>query len=262
MTGMINFCNITKATTVQEDVLLTLGVLIGRAPKHVVLSQLPTLMPILITFFQDIRDISLCTTTSSVLGDICYSVGQGLEPYANNVISTILKYLMDEDLDMQFEVSVVELFGDMALALGPLFRPFLKPALEVLKTVTSIKPEEEEDDDLFDLVDQIVAAGLGVYTSIIQGLYSEEVKINDDYMIWKDHIPYLMSLIERLSENDRHREEITRAVCGLVGDVRNAFKEIIHPSQIKPIISKLAQKAKSSTDPKTSSVGQWLEKMV
>lgn len=134
---LMNYGSVCKKSTVQEDILLTIGVLVQKSPFDKILPQLPTLIPIILGLFQNFDDVSLCVSCTSLIGDICNSAGNAILSFIQPIIAMVFKYLSLPDVDIQLEIHLLVLVGDLAVAVGANFKPFVPETLELLKKSTA-----------------------------------------------------------------------------------------------------------------------------
>ncbi|KAF0992443.1 hypothetical protein HZS_6540 [Henneguya salminicola] len=260
--SLVNYLKLTRISTVQEDVLLTFGVLIQFSPQHIVLNQITSFLPYITECLSNSSEITLCISASSVMGDICNAVGKAMVAYAKNIMMIIFKHFTNTALDIQLKSHLLILCGDLALALGPDFRPYLSETLELLKVVSTLSSSEDDDVDYIEAVDEIKSSCLETYTSILQGMYQIEPITGEDFQVWSPHISYTLHLIDTISQDPNHSDSIACSSCGLLGDLLHTFKSNIKSALNTASIQKLIHEASHSSASKTKTVGVWLQKLL
>lgn len=88
------------------------------------------------------EDSQLCQTAIGVIGDICRALGEHSVAYAQGFMTTLYGTLQSTTLNRSVKISVLACFGDIALAIGPAFVPFLDSTVGVLKQAGELVPEE------------------------------------------------------------------------------------------------------------------------
>lgn len=67
----------------------------------------------------------VCSVTVGVLGDICRAVESQVAPYCNAIMQILLENLADQAVSRDLKPQILSAFGDVALALGDQFEPYL-----------------------------------------------------------------------------------------------------------------------------------------
>lgn len=86
------------------------------------------------------EDTQLCTVAIGVIGDISRALGEQSAQYAGPFMSVLLENLQSETLSRNVKIPILSCFGDIALAIGPAFEPYLDTAMGVLRQAGSIMP--------------------------------------------------------------------------------------------------------------------------
>ena len=86
------------------------------------------------------EDTQLCTVAVGIIGDISRALGEQSAQYANSFMTVLLENLQSDVLNRNVKVSILSCFGDIALAIGPAFEPYLETTLGVLRQAGAIEP--------------------------------------------------------------------------------------------------------------------------
>ena len=86
------------------------------------------------------EDTQLCTVSVGIIGDISRALGEQSAQYANTFMTVLLENLQSDVLNRNVKVSILSCFGDIALAIGPAFEPYLETTLGVLRQAGAIEP--------------------------------------------------------------------------------------------------------------------------
>ena len=73
----------------------------------------------------------MCAATVGVLGDVCRAVEAQVAPFCNEVMQQLLANLKSPAVARSLKPQILSCFGDIALALGPGFEPYLGHVLQV-----------------------------------------------------------------------------------------------------------------------------------
>ena len=75
-----------------------------------------------------------------MIGDISRALGEQSNQYAGPFMSVLLENLQSETLNRNVKIPILSCFGDIALAIGSAFEPFLDTTMGVLRQAGSIMP--------------------------------------------------------------------------------------------------------------------------
>jgi importin subunit beta-1 len=97
---------------------------------------LPFLYPALKTH----EDTQLCMVAVGIIGDISRALGEQSAQYASAFMNVLLENLQSEVLNRNVKIAILSCFGDIALAIGPAFEPFLDTTMGVLRQAGAVQP--------------------------------------------------------------------------------------------------------------------------
>jgi importin subunit beta-1 len=75
-----------------------------------------------------------------IIGDISRALGEQSAQYSANFMTVLLENLGSDVLNRNVKISVLSCFGDIALAIGPAFEPYLQTTMQVLRQAGAIEP--------------------------------------------------------------------------------------------------------------------------
>jgi importin subunit beta-1 len=110
---------------------------------------LQAFLPFLAPALKAYDDPQLCSVAVGLIGDICRALGELSAGYCNMFMSTLLENLTSPVLDRNVKISVVACFGDIAMAIGPAFEPYLGATMTVLRQAGDQKIDPVSSNGLF-----------------------------------------------------------------------------------------------------------------
>jgi importin subunit beta-1 len=138
-----------KQSTVLEDAFLVVGnmaiglnfffLFLGCSLYHLIALEqnfhpyLQAFLPFLAPALKAYDDPQLCSVAVGLIGDICRALGEVSASYCDMFMSALLENLASQQLDRSVKISVVACFGDIAMAIGPSFEPYLNATMGVLR---------------------------------------------------------------------------------------------------------------------------------
>ncbi|KAL4253746.1 importin beta family protein [Abortiporus biennis] len=214
-----------KASTVLEDALLVVGSLASSLEQNFS-PYIQAFLPFLFPALKSLEDTQLCTVAVGVIGDISRALGEQSAQYANVFMSMLLENLQSEVLNRNVKIPIVSCFGDIALAIGPAFEPYLNTTMGVLRQAGVVQPNPL-DIELVEYVALLREGILEAYTGIVTGF-----KNTEKASLLLPHVQGILELIQRcLADSDR--TEVTLKLCfGLIGDLADTFSD----GQIKQLL--------------------------
>ena len=161
-----------KHSTVLEDAFLAIGSLTS-ALEVDFQPYLEAFMPFLYQALKSHEEYQLCSISVGLIGDICRGLGEGSAPYCNNFMNVLLENLASPLLHRSVKPPILSAFGDIGLAIGGQFEPYLPVTMQVLQQAGGMMPDPN-NYDLIDYVATLRESILEAYIGIISGLKSSD----------------------------------------------------------------------------------------
>lgn len=102
-------------------------------------------LPFLYPALKAHEDTQLCTVAVGIIGDISRALGEQSAAYAGPFMQVLLENLQSDILNRNVKISILSCFGDIALAIGPQFEPYLETTMRVLAQAGSVQPAPVSD---------------------------------------------------------------------------------------------------------------------
>ena len=169
------------------------------------------LQPFLMVGLRNFESYQVCRVSVGVVGDICRAIEGKIQPYCDDIMGALLQSLQNSSLHRNVKPPVLSCFGDIALAIGASFEPYLQISLMMLfqASQTQAPPDDEE---LIDYVYLLRDGILEAYTGIIQGLKDGG---RDEVLL--PYIENVMVFLEMLAADTDIDESVLGKAIGCVG---------------------------------------------
>ncbi|KAI8972612.1 ARM repeat-containing protein [Trametes punicea] len=256
MTVILQLINAAgKTSTLLEDAFLVVGAL-SAALEQGFAPYIPAFLPHLYPALKAHEDTQLCTVAVGIIGDISRALGDQTAQYSSAFMNVLLENLQSDVLNRNVKISILSCFGDIAMAIGPAFEPYLAATMGVLRQAGSVQPNPL-DIDLVEYVSNLRDGILEAYTGIVAG-FKNTAKVD----LLLPHVPSILELIQRCLADSERTENTIKLAVGLIGDLADAFPN----GQIKQyllsdwIASELRMKSRVS--PETKKTVRWAREMV
>ncbi|CAG7851283.1 Importin subunit beta-1 {ECO:0000250/UniProtKB:Q06142} AltName: Full=Importin-95 {ECO:0000250/UniProtKB:Q06142}; AltName: Full=Karyopherin subunit beta-1 {ECO:0000250/UniProtKB:Q06142}; AltName: Full=Karyopherin-95 {ECO:0000250/UniProtKB:Q06142} [Serendipita indica DSM 11827] len=204
-----------KQSTVLEDAFLVVGNM-ASALEQGFHPYLQAFLPFLAPALKAHEDPQLCSVAVGLIGDVCRALGELSAAYCSMFMTALYENLTSPVLDKSVKVSVVACFGDIAMAIGPAFEPYLNGTTVVLRQAGEQKVDPK-DYETFDYYSQLREAILEAYTGIVTGL-----KTTDKKTLLLEHTLSIFGFIQLVYDDD-HSEGVLKQCAGLIGDLAETF---------------------------------------
>ncbi|KAJ7160875.1 armadillo-type protein [Mycena filopes] len=206
-----------KTSTVLEDAFLVVGALAAALEANF-LPYIQAFLPFLYPALKAHEDTQLCTVAVGIIGDIARALGPQAAQYANQFMTVLLENLQSEVLNRNVKISILSGFGDIAIAIGPSFEPFLDTTMSVLRQAGALQPNPL-DYDLMDYVNQLREGILEAYTGLVSGF-----KGTDKVSVLLPYVDSILELIHRCSLDEERTDAQMKLSFGLIGDLAEALQ--------------------------------------
>jgi len=129
-----------KQSPVVEDAFLAIGAMTSAldAAFH---PYLASFSPYLANALGSHEEYQLCSIAVGLVGDICRALGSQSLPYCQGFMEVLLTALQSPVLHRSVKPPILSCFGDVALAVGPSFEPFLETTMNVLQQAGAMRAD-------------------------------------------------------------------------------------------------------------------------
>ncbi|EIM24156.1 ARM repeat-containing protein [Wallemia mellicola] len=205
-----------KHSTVLEDAFLAIGA-ITTALEVDFLPYLEAFMPFLYQALKSHEEYQLCSISVGLIGDICRALGEQSTAYCNNFMNVLLENLAASQLHRSVKPPILSAFGDIGLAIGGQFEPYLPVTMQVLQQAGSMMPDPN-NYDLIDYVATLRESILEAYVGIVSGL-----KVADKSNLLLPYLPSIFNFIQICASDTEHTQATIASAVGLLGDLADAY---------------------------------------
>ncbi|KIM58066.1 hypothetical protein SCLCIDRAFT_1218905 [Scleroderma citrinum Foug A] len=244
-----------KTSTVLEDAFLVVGSLASALESNFS-AYIQAFLPFLYPALKAHEDTQLCMVAVGIIGDVSRALGSQSAQYAGAFMTVLLENLQSEVLNRNVKISILSCFGDIALAIGTAFEPYLEATMGVLRQAGAVQPNPL-DFDLVDYVAQLREGILEAYTGIVTGF-----KNTGQVGLLLPHSSTILDLIQRCLADDERSESTVRLCFGLIGDLADCF----HTGQLKQLLLSewvaAELRNKRGMSPETKKTMRWAREMV
>jgi len=251
---MTNFLQVlqTKNATCHEEALSATSA-IATILEGDFVKYMTALQPFLMAGLRNFEAYQVCTCAVGLVGDISRSIENSIQPFCDEIMSALIEALQNASLHRSVKPPVLSCFGDIALAIGAAYEPYLQLSLMMLLQAAQTRAPDD-DEELIDYVNTLREGILEGYTGIVQGL-----KDGNRAEVLLPYIEAIMGFLELLASdrrNDFDNEVLSKAV-GLIGDIASCLGPQIKNHIGKPFVFELLTEGNGCGDQSIVSTSQW-----
>ncbi len=232
MTNLLTLIqNGSKQPTVLEDAFLAIAAVIAALDAGFA-KYLDHFLPFMVQALHAHEEYQLCSISVGLIGDICRALGPQSATYCESFVKVLFENLSSPTLNRNVKPPILSCFGDIAIAIGGAFEPYLSGTMTVLAQAASVQTGPAgEDYEMLDYINSLREGIAEAYVGIVSGLRAgERVDLLQPY------VDGLMNFIKLIRDTPMERSEaLLRSAIGLLGDLASAFPG----GQLKPLLSQV-----------------------
>eukprot|EP00538_Stauroneis_constricta_P004226 CAMPEP_0119570102 /NCGR_PEP_ID=MMETSP1352-20130426/43444_1 /TAXON_ID=265584 /ORGANISM="Stauroneis constricta, Strain CCMP1120" /LENGTH=859 /DNA_ID=CAMNT_0007619767 /DNA_START=157 /DNA_END=2736 /DNA_ORIENTATION=+ len=215
------------------------------------------LKPFLIAALRNFQAYQLCIIAVTTIGDISRAIEGQIQPYCDEIMGSLLECLKDSSVHRSVKPPVLSCFGDIAMAIGSGFEPYLQfSGMLLMQASQTTAPPD--DEDLVEYFNQLHESILEAYTGIIQAMR--------DGNCLEKFGPFLgnvSSFLQAIAISTNRDDMVLNKAVGLLGDVAHQFGPEVKASlKQQPFVQTLLDAAMASGDPSMIDTATWAKQVI
>jgi importin subunit beta-1 len=214
------------------------------------------LQPFLIAGLRNFQAYQVCIVAVGTVGDISRNIEAQIQPYCDEIMNALVESLKDSSVHRSVKPPVLSCFGDIAMAIGAAYDPYLQFSMMLLMQASSTKVPED-DDDLIEYFNLLRESILEAYVGIIQGL-------RDGNMLpqFMQYVPSVLQFLQELANDPNRDDFVLGKAVGVVGDLAQALGPQIKQQINQQFVAKLLNDAMGSGDQAMVEMATWASSVV
>jgi importin subunit beta-1 len=171
-------------------------------------------------------------------------------------MKALVESLKDSRIMKEVKPPVLSCFGEIALAIGGAYEPYLATSVMMLMQASEARVPED-DEDMIDFFNELRESILESYMGIIQGL-----RDGGKLPTFMQYMQPVLLFIQRIAEDPNRDEEVLNKSVGLVGDIAQLMGPQMKQHLNQPWVGQLLNDAVSSGDQSLMEVATWAHGVV
>jgi len=214
------------------------------------------LQPFLIEGLRNFQAYQVCIVAVGTVGDISRNIESQIQPYCDAIMNALIESLKDPTIHRSVKPPVLICFGDIAMAIGAAYQPYLQFSMMLLMQASNTRVPED-DDDLIEYFNLLRESILEAYVGIVQGLRDGNL-LNQ----FVQYVPSVLQFLEELANDPNRDDFVLNKAIGLVGDLAQALGPQIRDQINKQFVAKLLSDGMASGDPSMAEMSSWASQVV
>jgi hypothetical protein len=133
---------------------------------------MPHFRPFLSFGLSNHEEHQVCAVAVGVVGDICRALEGKVQPYCQEILQLLLADLQNPTLNRNVKPPILSCFGDIALAVGGDFEPYLPVTMSMLQQAGQTSMDVS-NSDLAEYLCRLREGIFEAYTGVLQGLRAD-----------------------------------------------------------------------------------------
>lgn len=212
--------------------------------------------PFLIAGLRNFEAYQVCIVAVGTVGDISRNIEGRIQPYCDDIMNALVEDLKDAKIHRSVKPPVLSCFGDIAMAIGAAYQPYLDFSIMMLMQASSTKVPPD-DEDLVEYLNLLRESILEAYVGIIQGLRDANMM-----HAFVQYVPNIMNFLQELCVDPNRDDFVLSKAVGLVGDLAQTLGPQIREQLRQPYVSDLIGYGMGVSDPSTVEMAQWASSVV
>lgn len=207
-----------KQATVLEDAFVAIGAVIVALEADFE-KYLEAFLPFLVEGLRNHEEYQLCTISVGIVGDVCRALGERAARYTETLVLALFEDLQSPVLNRSVKPHILSSFGDIAMAIGPAFEPYLGTAMAVLQQASLVRAPADSDFEMSEYVNDLREGIAEAYTGIVTGF-----RTGSHEAVLQPYIESTLGFLALVASDSGDRSEaLLRSTIGLIGDLATAF---------------------------------------
>lgn len=207
--------------------------------------------PFLVDGLRNFQAYQVCIVAVGTVGDISRNIEAKIQPYCDNIMNALVDDLKDSAIHRSVKPPVLSCFGDIAMAIGGAYHPYLQFSVLMLMQASETKVPDD-DDDLIEYLNLLRESILEAYVGIIQGL--KDGNILPQFVHCVEPV---MKFVQVVAEDPNSDSFVLTKAVGLLGDLAQTMGPQIKNDLNKQFVMKLIGDAMASGDQSMVEVATW-----
>lgn len=212
-------------------------------------------IPLLLQGLQSMELTNLCIICTGGVADLC-SLGPKIQKYADGIMEALFNIIRDGSVHRDVKPIVISCFGDVAMAIGAGYQPYLQLTMMLLMQASQ-QSAPPDNEDMVAFINKLRCAVLEAYSGILVGLAEGQA-----LPLFVNNLPNVMQFLHFLSTDPMRDTDVLAKSVTLLGDIAHEMGLMpeVKGQLNQPFVMQMVREAISSCDDKEGA--QWTAAMI
>lgn len=247
-----------KGSNIQEECFSAISA-ISDVMEADFAKYMDALTPLLLAGLKNFSAFQVCIVAVGTVGDISRNIEGLIQPYCDSIMSVLIECLKDQSIHRNVKPPVLSCFGDIAMAIGGAYQPYMQLSMMMLMQAGSTKVENV-DDDIIDYLNMLRESVLEAYVGIIQGL-----RDGNCLQEFGQYVPPILRFLSEIVQDPNRDDYVLSKAVGLLGDIAMTMTPILPQLKTElnqPFAVEIVREAMNSGDQNTIETAQWASQIL
>lgn len=206
----------SKHGGVLEDTMSTVGAIAGALETGFV-KYMEAYSPFLFQALGAFEESQVVQAGVNCVSDVSRAIGEALQPYAERIMVALIEILRSPVINRLVKPTAIIAIGEVALAIGSGFVPFLETTMGILSQAGSTAASATDlalNEFVWTMREAIVDAFIGIMNGLKTG----------DPTPFLQYVPGILGFVRQCIGEEERTEEFVSAALGLIGDFGDTYK--------------------------------------
>ena len=219
---------------------------------------LEAFIPMLLQGLKSLELTNLCLICTGGVVDLCGGLGPLIQPHADGIMEAMFNIIRDGSVHRDVKPAVISCFGDMAMAVGAAYQPYMQLTMMLLMQASQ-QSAPPDNEDMVGFINKLRCSVLEAYSGILVGL-AEGGAID----VFLSSLPNVLQFLNFLASDGSKDELVLQKAVVLVGDIAHeagSKPDVKHQINL-PFVGQLIREALSSQNKTMQQDAQWAASVV
>ncbi|ORX34440.1 armadillo-type protein [Kockovaella imperatae] len=217
-----------KQSGVLEDAFATVGAM-ATGLESAFTKYMEAFSQFMYTALRSHEDWQVCQAAVYVVSDISRAINEALTPYAENIMVALIEVLRTPVIHRSVKPNAITAIGEVALAIGPGFKPFLQTTMEILSQAGATTAQSN-DAAMIEFVWTMREAIVDAFIGIMNGLKTDPEP-------FKVYVGGICGFLRDCWNDDDRTDQFATSTLGLLGDFGDTYKSGVSNELMQPWVS-------------------------
>lgn len=240
-----------------EETFMAIGSVVSNLEQDFA-KYLEAFVPLLLQGLKSLDLTNLCLICTGGVVDLCLGLGPMIQPHADSIMEVMFNIIRDGSVHRDVKPAVISCFGDMAMAIGAAYQPYMQLTMMLLMQASQ-QHAPPDNEDMVAFINKLRCSVLEAYSGILVGL-SEGGALH----VFVPNLTNILSFLTFLASDSTKDELVLQKSVTLLGDIAHEAGSTPEVKQLinQAFVGQLIREAVASQNKTYQHEAQWAANVV